>query len=261
MLQIITLICFFCTIATVYESFLLQIIILICFFCTIATVYESFLLQIIVLICFFCTITTVYESCLLQIIVLICFFCTIATVYKSFLLQIIVLICFFCTIATVYKSFLLQIIILICFFCTIATVYESFLLQIIVLICFFCTIATVYESLEYIMCYNEEKRVINRLKRLVAMAHRLALADSASNRQRAAEGNSETCQLLSPPETHKQTKVTQLDSWTSTFEPHSSCAISSRDTSQEEAMVETMQTSWEGLELVEYCQDGHDSYR
>ena len=176
-------------------------------------------------------------------------------------LQIIVLICFFCTITTIYESFLLQIIVLICFFCTIATVYESFLLQIIVLICFFCTIATVYESLEYIMCYNEEKRVFNRLKRLVAMAHRLALADSASNRQRAAEGNSETCQLLSPPETHKQTKVTQLDSWTSTFEPHSSCAISSRDTSQEEAMVETMQTSWEGLELVEYGQDGHDSYR
>ena len=110
------------------------------------------------------------------------------------------------------------------------------------------------------MCYNEEKRVFNRLKRLVAMARRLALADSASNRQRAAEGTSETCQLLLSPQQHKQSKVTRRDSWTSVFEPHSSCVKSSHETS-EEGMAETRQTSWEGLELVEYCEDGHHSCR
>ena len=77
---------------------------------------------------------------------------------------------------------------------------SAFLLQIIVLVCFFCVVVTVYESLEYILCYNEEKRVFSRLKRLVAMAQRLASDQPSTNRYiyRAAESNSETHQLLQP---------------------------------------------------------------
>ena len=61
-------------------------------------------------------------------------------------------------------------------------------------------VVTIYESLEYILCYNEEKRVFSRLKRLVAMAQRLATDQPSTDRyiHRAAESNSEVHQLLLP---------------------------------------------------------------
>ncbi|KAK2185428.1 hypothetical protein NP493_237g03008 [Ridgeia piscesae] len=73
-------------------------------------------------------------------------------------------------------------------------------LEIIVLVCFFCVVVTIYESLEYILCYNEEKRVFSRLKRLVVMAQRLATDQPSTDRyiHRAAESNSEVHQLLLP---------------------------------------------------------------
>ena len=87
---------------------------------------------------------------------------------------------------------------------------SAFFLQIIVLVCFFCVVVTVYESLEYILCYNEEKRVFSRLKRLVAMAQRLATDQPSTHRyiHRAAESNSEVQLLLPQPEDGEEKEET-----------------------------------------------------
>ena len=108
-----------------------------------------------------------------------------------------------------------------------------------------------YESLEYVLCYNEEKRVFNRLKRLVAMAQRLALTDSSnSDMQRAGDGNVETCQLLLTCEPQKQNPITEEGSWKCTLEAPSSFARGRSKTTGEKPVVAT-QPSCKYLELAQ----------